>query len=92
MEFQTEDVRGLTPQTLLALMAAEEFYKRRLLVMTVLAIGKDWVEINSRGTGLSRSILLDLQKKLDPMEFYAILKDEGKPEERFRITYYGEKK
>lgn len=100
MEFKEGvSLKGMTPQVLLALLVAEEIYKKRMLPLTVTSINDSTHKVGSkhyegaaadlrtRGTGSARSLFNDIVKKLDPLGYDVLLEFEGGDNEHIHIEY-----
>lgn len=93
MEFDSSvTLRSLTPTSLLAIQLSDEVYKKRMLVLTVLKVFTEdkyisGIEVQTRATGSTRSLLGDLRKRLEKLGYDVILVDEGTENERITISF-----
>ena len=90
MEFKPGvSLKGMTPQILLGLIEAEKIYKNRLLTMTVLGMHDGTaVELQTKGTGSTMSLLGDLKRKLLPAGYEVLLMEEGLDLEHIRVVHF----
>jgi hypothetical protein len=92
-------IRGIQPEMLIALELAEPFYKNRLLEMVVTSVtdGKHKegslhykglaVDLRTKGTGLARSLTIDVRKALKPLGFDVLLEAEGEDDEHMHLEF-----
>jgi len=89
MEFQPDvNLKGLSPQLLLALLLAEQVYKGRLLPLTLEFADATSIHLRTKGTGSTMSLLGDLKRKLLPAGYEVMVMHEGLDSEHIRVVYF----
>lgn len=92
-------LKTFQPQALLALLECDQIYKRRMLVMVVTSVSDGQhmegslhykglaFDLRTKGTGVARSLLIDIKNKLQPLGYDVILENEGGDNEHIHVEY-----